>query len=222
MARNVLVDYLLSHEFHLIDIDPTIGVPPWVFTPTFGFSAISTPEISIEEKTITEGTSDYVRSALGKATVSGITLSRGVTMLDSDFWRWTQACLHGNKPEGLGLSSLVPGKAPPIPGKRRNFLLLHLTGLSSSGFEKAASSGINNVPRAAESLFKGIASAAGGLSEAIGFLGITSVPAKAYVLLDCLPVRYKPGSDFDASTSQVSIQELEIKPELFEEFALLA
>ena len=33
------------------------------------------------------------------------------------------------------------------------------------------------------------------------------------MLYNCLPIRYKAGSDFDATSSAVSIQELEIQPE---------
>ena len=47
------------------------------------------------------------------------------------------------------------------------------------------------------------------------------VPARAWKLYKCLPTRYKVG-DFDATDSEVSINELEIKPEAFEEWALTA
>ena len=38
------------------------------------------------------------------------------------------------------------------------------------------------------------------------------VPGKMWVLPGCIPIRYKAASDFDASSADVSIAELEIKP----------
>ena len=55
-------------------------------------------------------------------------------------------------------------------------------------------------------------------------LGITSLaertPGRAWLLHGCIPTRYKAGSDFDASASDVSIAELEISPEHIDEITL--
>jgi phage tail-like protein len=55
-------------------------------------------------------------------------------------------------------------------------------------------------------------------------LGITSLgertPGRAWLLHGCLPTRYKAGSDFDATASDVSIQELELAPEHVDEITL--
>lgn len=55
-------------------------------------------------------------------------------------------------------------------------------------------------------------------------LGVTSIaertPGRAWLLHGCLPTRYKAGSDFDASSSDVSIAELEITPEHIDEITL--
>lgn len=45
-------------------------------------------------------------------------------------------------------------------------------------------------------------------------------PGRGWILYDCLPTRYKAGSDFDASSSDVSIQELEVQPEHVAELTL--
>lgn len=47
------------------------------------------------------------------------------------------------------------------------------------------------------------------------------VPGRAWLLWGCIPMRYKPGSDFDAMSSEVSIMELDIQPWAITEFALL-
>lgn len=48
------------------------------------------------------------------------------------------------------------------------------------------------------------------------------VPGKAWVLHECLATGYKPASNFDASSSQVSIQQLTLEMEWFEEFGVMA
>lgn len=47
------------------------------------------------------------------------------------------------------------------------------------------------------------------------------LPGKAWLLWDCLPTRYKAASDFDATSSSVSISELEIQPQAITEMTLL-
>jgi phage tail-like protein len=55
-----------------------------------------------------------------------------------------------------------------------------------------------------------------------GFQSITSlvkkVPARAWLLVDCIPIHYKSGTDFDAIGSDISISELTVSPLYFEEF----
>ena len=48
------------------------------------------------------------------------------------------------------------------------------------------------------------------------------VPGKAYLLWDCIPTRYKPGTDFDAMSGEVSIAELELSVWAFTEITLLS
>ena len=52
--------------------------------------------------------------------------------------------------------------------------------------------------------------------ESIAFL-----PGKAWLLWDAIPVRYKAGTDFNATDGSVSIAELEISINAFTEFTLL-
>lgn len=54
-----------------------------------------------------------------------------------------------------------------------------------------------------------------------GFVpGALRIPARAWFLRNCLPVRYKTASDFDALSSEVSISSLEIDYEYFSEFSM--
>lgn len=55
-------------------------------------------------------------------------------------------------------------------------------------------------------------------------LGITSLgerlPGRAWFCSGCIPTRYKVGGDFDATSSDVSIQELEFQPEYIQEITV--
>ena len=52
--------------------------------------------------------------------------------------------------------------------------------------------------------------------------GVPFLPGKAWLLWDCVPTRYKPGSDFDAMSGAVSIAELEVQPWAVTELTLLS
>lgn len=41
----------------------------------------------------------------------------------------------------------------------------------------------------------------------------TRIPGRAWMLYDCLPIRYKAGTDFDATSSDVNLVELTVQPE---------
>lgn len=62
--------------------------------------------------------------------------------------------------------------------------------------------------------FRILRQAAGDIGPEIGVTSLVErVPGRAWILYDCIPTRYKAGSDFDASSSEVAIQELEVQPE---------
>jgi phage tail-like protein len=48
------------------------------------------------------------------------------------------------------------------------------------------------------------------------------IPGRAWLLWDCIPTRYKAGTDLDAMTGDVSIMEIDLQPHAFTEFALLS
>lgn len=234
MARTPVSDLLQVHRFHLLDVDWSLSLPPFVFLPMASFSAITMPELTIGSTEIREGTSDFTYKVLDKASTNTITLSKGVSAFNSDFWRWTVACLQGNPPKGsildflkeLGKSLAFMGSVS-VPGKRRNMALLHLSGIQPSGLPLIMKNGgPGDIIKAAALMPVAAATAitqvvAGATAGLVDF-SIASIPAKVYILVDCLPTRYKPGSDFDAATSAVSIEELDLSFSSFEEFALTA
>ncbi len=85
---------------------------------------------------------------------------------------------------------------------RRHLLLVHYTNINFLG---AFGVGQREIP------FVGV-----------GVEQITTLPGKAWLLYDCLPKRYKAATDFDATSSDISLTEIEIQPERIEEFALTA
>jgi phage tail-like protein len=199
MARNAITDFLQTYAFWLMDVfylEP--GSAP-VFTPLFGFSTITAPEIHAEVEEITEGNWYLKRKVLKSGGVGSMTLTRGVTPIDSDFYNWMMGGLSGNTSGwlpnvgGLTLLQTVGGPSP-----RRDFVLIHFFPRNPLGVV-----GID----------------IGSL--AVGPIDIfPKVPARAFLLRGCIPSSYKSSSDFDANSSAISIQELTIEPESFDQINL--
>lgn len=84
---------------------------------------------------------------------------------------------------------------------QRDFLLLHFSNVGI---------GVDGAPLTT------------GIAQNVGFGNLEELRAfgKGYYLWGCIPVRYKAGSDLDASSGDVSIAELDIQPSYFTEFSL--
>jgi len=198
MARPVFTDYLQAFPFWMMDVAPITfsGLP--IFNPVLGFSSISAPEISVEQYTVRQANWYFDRHVVQRAAISPFTARRGVTFFDSDFWRWTQAALSGNQTFSVGGSSY-----------RRSFVLIHFFARNPL----AALTG-SNVPSANGQDLSGVALNFGPFEFAL------RVPAKAYLLKSCIPLRWRSGNDFDAADGSVSIAELDFNCELVEEISL--
>jgi len=183
----------------------------------------------------------FQRKILKNASVSSMTMTRGVTFYEADFWYWMKAGMYGDTAQ---LESFVPGLNIGGPTYRRNLMLLHFFSRSfvnppSGGWgenrndvnvggdiERAALLGLGvafddaaagaALGAATFALSRGLGALAGG-----GFEFAQRVPARAFVLYGCIPKRYKSGSDFDAASGDVSIAELEIECEFFEQVGLV-
>lgn len=238
MPRTRLVDYLQSHLFWAFDAS-SAGVP--VFNPLFGFSKISAPEISAELETFKDGTYVYNRSVVKGGSVSPVVFERAASMFDADFYDWIMFTLHGNKDfeDGgtlgkisSGISNFLGG-APPSP--RRSLLIVQFSninlastgdGLAAAGLRVAGAVAASALTAAAFGASGGVVAAAGVAGGAGAMVGVgpfafaMRIPARAWMLQNCLPVRYKTASDFDAHSAAISLQELEVQPEYIEEFSL--
>lgn len=211
--RGRIFDHLQAFKFHLIDVTALLQVP--VFVPVLGFSAVTAPEMTADIEQVKEGNSEFPRKLIKGASVSTITCQRGATFYDADFWRWMVACVKG----GGSLS------------RRRNLLLVHLMNANvvemikqrqTAGAIAATAVGAGLAVTTGLGL-AGRESAASVAATEIGLVavgGLVGIPARAWFLQKCKAVRIKTGSDFDALNSGVSIQELDIECEFFEEFSL--
>jgi phage tail-like protein len=197
----------------------------------FGFSKISAPEINAEVETFKDGTFLYNRTVVKGGSVGSVTFERAASMFDADFYDWIMFTLHGNKDFEDGgtlgkIASFLTGGGRTTP--RRNLLIVQFTNINLAGASTALkiagtvaiatiTAGLGGVTGAAI----GAAAVGGAMHVGIGpFEFATRIPARAWLLHECLPIRYKAGSDFDASSAAISLQELEVQPEQIEEFSL--
>jgi len=236
--RSSLTDYLQNYPFWLMDIAPIEPLAIPLFTPLLGFSSISAPEITLEIQDITEANWFFKRKVVRGGDVGNMTLMRASKWYDSDFYKWTLAALAGNTGGRGRLHALSTGGATP----RRDLLLVHFMSRNplpaGAAAGAVAAAGVLALQGTATALVGGTSTLASGAfigggaataasiaSSAAGaplgpFEFAPRLPAKAWVLYGCIPARYKPAGDFDASDGAISIQELEIAIESWDELSL--
>lgn len=281
MARSVMTDLLSRYPFWMMDVAPIepFGLP--VLSPLLSFSAITAPEITMETQEIKECNWHFPRKVVTRASIGTMTLQRGVSWYDSDFWRWAVATITGNteafQPRtgvvaqaavqtlvsgletntakgaaaggavgglgaGLLLGPAIAGAAfgqPRIggPSPRRRLLLIHFFARQPIGGtgEEASLAGQIVGPLISAGLITTLGAMAGLSIEQLAtiapmagsgavtpgpFRKAPRLPARAFVLHGCIPTRYKTSSDFDASSGEISIQELDLEVEMIEEISL--
>ncbi len=102
-------DKLPNYRFHLMDMSFTT---PVVLNLSYGFKSITAPGITLETKDITQGNQEYKRSVVLKASVEDITLEKGVSIFNSDFYDWVVQVIRGT------------------PDQRRNLMLIQFSDTS--------------------------------------------------------------------------------------------
>ena len=199
MARDRILDFMQNHRFWLMDVVPSAAYPFFVLgTPFLGFSAISTPEYTADVDEIKQINSMFKKHVYSGGSVGPITLSRGVRGFDDSMWLWMKRAIMGTE------------------NTNRNLLLIHFTSISETSAlapQLLAAAGANPLSLAAL--------AEGGL-PGDAWDGAAFLPGKAWLLWDCIPTRYKAGSDFEATGGEVSIAELEVQPWAMTELTLLS
>ncbi|CAB4203550.1 Bacteriophage T4, Gp19, tail tube [uncultured Caudovirales phage] len=114
MSRPRVLDHLQSHRFFVMDVKPS-GAPPFLaLLPIYGFQSVSGIGLSLGTETYTPLNSMYPLHFASEATVGEVTLTRGASLTDTDFYRWIERAIQGTDQW------------------RRNLLVLHLTGVGAT------------------------------------------------------------------------------------------
>jgi hypothetical protein len=199
---------------------------------------MSAPTLTVDTEEITEGNWPYKRKILKQASVGQITLRRGATFVNHDFYRWIKAALFGdtggasigNSPSFSGIGS-IGGPTPRrtlvmIQFFPRNPLGAHpdLAVAAAIAGLSALAIGVGSVGGNVAGGAQAAALVAGGIGMAQASIGpfdrVPMLPARAWLLYGCLPSGYKANKDFDAKTGDVSETELTIECEEFDELSL--
>ena len=195
MARTRFLDHMQSYAFHLADVTPSLAPPFYTLGMGFpvSFSSCSMPEITLDVESFRQVNSMYETHVISGASAGSISFSRGVLSVDSTFYRWINRSIAG--------SDRV----------RRDLCLLHASSLAPlHNLGSSYKAGDNTTPEAG-SVKTGADAGAYGMFRVLG---------KGYILHNCIPLRYKAGTDLDATSSEVSIAALDVQPEYITEFSL--
>lgn len=189
MARPRNQDFLRNMRFFVQVVDlggtgavDTLGTgndpaKPPAQVPKTGFSAITMPELTVENVEYREGHRLYAMKFPGNTTVNDITMSRGVSGKDTAFYDLIMRVVEGGGEYRADLSILHYGREATQPGQ-------------SQPGKQASLANLAAVPN-----------------------------PRTILVYEAFPTRYKPGSDLDGSSSDVSIMEVDFAFEHFEVIA---
>jgi hypothetical protein len=178
-----------------------------ILTPLYAFSSISAPTITAQTRTVKQANSYHGVPVVVGGEESPVTLQRGASFGDAEFYRWILSAVTGDTrvPTSRALRFL----AQPVVYIRRTLLLVQffprVPFLDTTGTQPSANGVLGAV---LESILP--APVQGGVK----------IPARGWLLKECVPTRYKAASDFDATDGNVSLMELEVQPTKIVEIAL--
>jgi phage tail-like protein len=98
MSRAISTDFYQNFRYH-VQLVPGDGYAtmPDAFKVQAGFNTLSIPELTMDAVEYREGTTIFTQKFSGIPTFSEVTMTRGVTASDSDFWRWGQNAAKGGE-----------------------------------------------------------------------------------------------------------------------------
>lgn len=175
MARPKNQDFLRNMRFFVTIVDvggngaaDLLSTGNDVAKPQTGFSAVTTPELTVESVEYREGHYLYARKFPGNTTTNDITLSRGVSGKDSAFYTWIMRVIEGGDQYRADLDIMHYGREATQPGQSQP-----------------------------------------GKQSSIANLSAVTNP-RSYRIYEAFPIRHKFGADLDATSSDVSIMELDL------------
>jgi phage tail-like protein len=183
MARSQAQDFLQGFRFHVemsgdgenyLTLDADTAVRPG---GRAGFQSCTLPEVSAEVTEYREGTMKYTRKFNGVATVTDVSLMRGLALNDSALFSWMMDAVGGGE---------------------------HRRDISIKQYTRAALFAPSGANAALSDPNEGDYVGAAGADQ-----------ARSYNCFECIPTRCKPGADLDATSAEVSVQELDIALEYF-------
>jgi len=99
MARAISTDFYQNFRFHVMMVQGTGVSASEVFgkATTAGFNSVTIPELSMEATEYREGTATYTKKFAGIPSFDAITMTKGVTRDDTDFWLWANKAAKGGE-----------------------------------------------------------------------------------------------------------------------------
>lgn len=95
MSRSMITDPYQNLRFH-VKATKAGSLEPFGPT-TAGFNSVTLPTQTVESVEYKEGIMVYRRKYPGDTTFDDITLTRGVTVANSEFWQWINATSSGRE-----------------------------------------------------------------------------------------------------------------------------
>lgn len=102
MARPVASDFLHAMRFHVVVSNAGGGESRFLQRSNIedgkvdaGFSNMSTPSVTVELAEYREGHYIYTRKYPGIPSMDDVVMSRGVALVDTDFWDWLRVVIEG-------------------------------------------------------------------------------------------------------------------------------
>lgn len=238
MAREVFVvmgspiDRYQNHVFHLFDLTPPrIGReldPLFVMSPQAAFSEVGEPSLTLETIDVKSGTSHYPRKVVKGASYDNITLSKGLLTGDQEFYDWIMQAVSGRgqyrRKLGLvqihGLPPRFSGSELPGGFSPDAFDYGFLQSYTSIMTIAALAFEAQDIDSAGQLRSNAVESFASGVGYVNAVLGGQHIPAcRIWTLYDCIPVSYKAGDGFSATSDDVTIASLEIAVDGFDEYS---
>lgn len=100
MARAIATDPYQNFRFHVAMIEGAGGVAAadvFSHAKSAGFNSVTIPELSMESTEYREGTAVYTKKFAGIPSYDSVTLTKGVTGEDTDFYKWANKAASGGE-----------------------------------------------------------------------------------------------------------------------------